>query len=146
MATKTRAILALCGVLAVTRVASAVEVHDLKGLEEIFGRYAPAGDCRREPRILVDVTGFSFEGAGTTAKVTNPEYAVSYGGDGYQGASRWLFPFRKGDGYPILMTFNDGEKPGVLTITAQDEGYPGGPPLTAPNAALVKASPYARCK
>ena len=132
---------------AATGAARAVEVHDLKGLEAIFGRYAPGGDCRRQPQILVDVTGLTFEGAGKTEKVTNPEYAVSYGGDGYDGNARWIFPFRNGaDSYPILMTFNDGEKPGAFTIGGHEEGYPGGPPLSARNAALVKGSPYAKCK
>lgn len=125
---------------------SAVEVSDLTGLESIFGRYAPAGDCKRQPQILVDVTGLSFEGAGKTEKVTNPEWAVSYGGDGYDGPARWIFPFRNApDVYPILMTFND-ERPGSLTIAGHEEGYAGGPPLKPRNAALVKGSPYAKCK
>jgi len=38
--------------------AQAVEVTDLKGLEDIYGRYAPAGDCKRQPRIVVDVTAW----------------------------------------------------------------------------------------
>jgi len=40
--------------------ASAVEVTDLEGLEDIYGTYAPAGDCKREPCIVVDVTGLGF--------------------------------------------------------------------------------------
>ncbi len=146
MTPRARAILGLCATLAATTAASAVEVHDLKGLEAIFGRYAPAGDCKRQPQILVDVTGLTFEGAGAAEKVTNPEWAVSYGGNGYEGPARWIFPFRNGaDSYPILMTFDD-EKPGSLTISGHEEGYAGGPPLEPRNAALVKGSPYARCK
>lgn len=125
---------------------NAVEVSDLKGLESIFGRYAPGGDCKRQPQILVDVSGLTFEGAGKTEKVTNPEWAVSYGGDGYDGPARWIFPFRNApDLYPILMTFNE-DKPGSLAIAGHEEGYAGGPPLTPRNATLVKGSPYAKCK
>jgi len=141
--------LAALGVFAALGAASAaraVEVHDLEGLEDIFGRYAPGGDCQRQPRIAVDVSGLAFEVAGKTTKVTNPEYAASYGGNSYEGIVKWIFPFRLRDGYPILMTFNDAEKPGVLTVTPQDEGWTGGPPLTPLNAALVEGSPYARCK
>ncbi len=126
--------------------ASAVEVHDLEGLEDLFGRYAPGGDCKREPRILVDVTGLTFEVTGKKQKVTNPEYAAAYAAHDYSGISKWIFPFRLKDGYSILMTFNFNEKKGALTIDPQDEGYPGGPKLTPLNQALVKGSPYARCK
>jgi hypothetical protein len=35
---------------------------------------------------------------------------------------------------------------GVLSIMGHDEGYSGGPRLSARNEALVKGSPYARCK
>jgi hypothetical protein len=127
-------------------VAAAVEVHDLKGLEGIFGRYAPAGDCKRQPQILVDVTGLTFTVAGASEKVTNPEYAAGYGPADYQGISVWIFPFHLKDGYSILMTFNYNEKKGALAIDPQDEGYKGGPKLSARNQALVNGSPYARCK
>jgi len=125
---------------------NAVEVNDLKGFEALFGRYAPAGDCKRQPQIVVDVSGMTFEVAGKSEKVTNPEYAAAYGPADYSGISQWFFPFRIPDGYPILMTFNYDEKPGVLAIDAQDEGYPGGPKLTPRNQALVGGSPYQRCK
>jgi hypothetical protein len=126
--------------------ASAVEVKNLAGFEESFGRYAPGGDCKRQPQILVEFSGLTFEIPGDTVKVTNPEYAVSYGAHDYQGISKWVFPFRLGDGYSILMTFNADEKKGALHIDPQDEGWPGGPPLSPRNKALVGGSPYARCK
>ena len=126
--------------------AQAVEVHDLKGLEDIFGRYAPGGDCKKEPLIIVDVTGLTFVLAGKEEKVTNPEYAASYGAYDYAGISKWLFPFRRRDGYSILMTFNANEKKGALLIEPHDEGYKGGPKLSLRNQALVSGSPYARCK
>jgi len=118
----------------------AVEVNDLKGFEQLFGRYAPAGDCKRQPQFVVDVSGFTFEVGGKTEKVTNPEYAASYGGRDYQGSEMWFFPFRTGDGYEILMTFNAGEKSGVVTIDGHE------PKASPRNAALIKGSPYAKCK
>ena len=125
--------------------ASAVEVTNLAGLEDIFGRYAPGGDCKRQPQILVEFSGLTFEIPGATEKVTNPEYAVSYGAHDYDGISKWIFPFRLADGYPILMTFNANEQPGALLIEPHDEGWAGGPPLGPRNKALVAGSPYARC-
>lgn len=126
--------------------AGAVEVTSLAGLEDIFGRYAPGGDCRRQPQVLVEMQGLTFTVDRTTIKVTNPEYAAGYGPADYAGISKWIFPFRMPEGYPILMTFNANEKRGLLLVTAQDEGWKGGPPLTARNKALVDGSPYARCK
>jgi len=127
-------------------VANAVELQNLKGLEAIFGRYAPGGDCKRQPQVLVDVTGLTFDVGGKQEKVTNPEQALEYNGPDYQGSDIWIFPFRLKDGYSILMTFNYNSKQGVLTIAPQDEGYAGGPKLSERNQALVSGSPYKRCK
>ena len=139
---------ALISTLAITAagLVNAVEVTNLAGLEDIFGRYAPGGDCKRQPQVLVELKGLTFSVAGATVKVTNPEYAAGYGPADYAGISKWIFPFRIPDGYPILMTFNAGEKKGVLLIEAQDEGWQGGPPLSPTNKALVGGSPYGRCK
>ena len=134
------------GFMFLAGAAQAVEVHDLKGFEDLFGRYAPGGDCERQPQVIVDVTGFTFEIGGKLEKVTNPEYAASYAAHDYTGIAKWFFPYRKGDGYPILMTFSGDEKKGTLAIDPNDEGYQGGPALSPGNAALVKGSPYARCK
>jgi hypothetical protein len=129
-----------------TSPALAIEVTSLAGLEDIFGRYAPGGDCTRQPQILVELAGLTFEVGGATEKVANPEYAASYGPADYDGITKWIFPFRIADGFPVLMSFNANEQPGVLTIEPQDEGWQGGPPLSQRNKALVAGSPYARCK
>ena len=126
--------------------AQAVEVTDLKGLEDIYGRYAPAGDCKRQPRIVVDVTGLTFEVDGKTQKATKVEYAASYGPQDYAGIMKVIFPFTSANGWPIIMTFNADEKPGALGIEGHDEGYQGGPALSPFHQALVSASPYGRCK
>lgn len=130
--------------------AQAVEIDGMKGFEDLYGRYAPAGDCKRLPRIVVDAGGMTFEVAATKAQVTNPEFAASYFGGAantYEGISKVFFPFRtKPDYYPIMMTFNADEKRGVLVITGHEEGWKGGPPLAPRNQMLVSGSPYSRCK
>lgn len=133
-------------VLGSSFTAHAVELDGLKGLEGIFGRYAPGGDCKRQPQVVVDVTGLTFEVGGKQEKVTNPEQALEFAGPDYAGPDVWLFPFRIKDGYAILMTFNENGQLGTMTIAAQDEGYPGGPKLSPRNQALVGGSPYKRCK
>ncbi len=139
-------VLASAFVMMAATAAMAVEVSDLAGLEDLFGRYAPAGDCKRQPQILVELKGLTFEVGGASETVTNPEYAAAYGAHDYDGISKWIFPFRLADGYSILMTFNANEEKGVLHVDPQDEGWKGGPPLSPRNKALVDGSPYARCK
>jgi hypothetical protein len=124
----------------------AVELSGLAGYERLFGRYAPGGDCAKQPRIVVDERGLAFEVDGKTVLVTDPEHAVSFAGPEYEGKSVFMFPFRLPDGYSILMTFDADEVDGRLVIAPQDEGWPGGPKLTPRNEALVKGSPYQRCK
>ncbi len=133
-------------VLGSSFAAHAVELNGLKGLEGIFGRYAPGGDCKRLPQVVADVTGLTFEVGGRQEKVTNPEQALDFAGPDYEGPDVWLFPFRLKDGYAILMTFNENSQLGTMTIVPQDEGYPGGPKLSPRNQALVSGSPYKRCK
>ncbi|NDK37368.1 hypothetical protein DT603_00720 [Pseudoxanthomonas gei] len=129
----------------------AVEISDMKDFSDLHGRYAPAGDCKRQPRIVIDAGGMTFEVATARTRVTNPEFAASFFGgasDSYEGISRVFFPFRnkQADGYPIIMMFNADEKKGILTVAGQDEGWKGGPPLTPLNKALVAGSPYSRCR
>lgn len=128
-----------------TDAATAVEVNDLKGWDPLFGRYAPGGDCAREPRVVVDATGIAVEFKGVTEKSTKLEHAVSFGGPDYQGKSQWFFPFTSAHGWPVMMTFNAEEKEGVLTVEPHDAGYAGGPKLSARHQALVAASPYKKC-
>ncbi|HQR25003.1 MAG TPA: hypothetical protein PK163_09470 [Steroidobacteraceae bacterium] len=141
-------VLASLGALCIGTAASAVELQGLKGyqLDTIYGRYAPGGDCKRQPQVVADATGLTFEVGGKSEKVTNPEQAMDFNGPDYQGSDIWIFPFRLKDGYSILMTFNPNSKKGALEIAPQDEGYPGGPKLSPRNQALVSGSPYARCK
>lgn len=132
--------------IATISAANAVEIDGMKDFAPLFGRYAPAGNCQRQPQIVVDATGMIFEVAGKKERVVHLEYAASYGGNFYEGVSQWFFPFGRDGNYPVLMTFNADEKAGVLTIAPQDEGWQGGPPLGPRNKALVDGSPYRRCK
>jgi hypothetical protein len=124
--------------------ASAITVTNLRNvhLDALFGRYAPGGDCKREPRITVDATGFTFTNGGRTAHPARFEHAVSYGPHDYAGISSWFFPFMKNDDDfgPVLMTFNANEKRGLLMIENERAG--AGNPLYV---ALAKGSPYRKC-
>lgn len=126
--------------------AQGVTLGNLKDaqLDDIYGTYAPGGDCKREPRITVDESGLAFSHAGTSTHSGNIEYALSFGGPEYAGISRWLFPFPVDDNDfgRVLLTFNPDEKAGAL---AAESDLGPGQHLSALQAALVASSPYARC-
>jgi hypothetical protein len=126
--------------------ATAVEISDMKGFEALFGRYAPGGDCAREPRVVVDAAGIALELKGVTDKSTKMEFAASYGGPEYQGNTKWFFPFSSANGWPVIMAFDADEKAGLLTVEPHDEGWAGGPKLNARHQALVAGSPYRKCR
>ena len=126
--------------------ARALTLDHLKGaqLEGIYGIYAPRGDCTREPRITVDDSGLAYTLGGKATHSGKVEYAVSYGGQDYAGISQWIFPFPVSDDDfgRVLMTFNADEKAGKLLV---EPDLGPGQGLGALQAALVEASPFARC-
>lgn len=124
--------------------AHAIEVADLKGFEQHFGRYGPGGDCSRQPQVVVGLAGFSFEGGPALPSATRPEYAASFMGNFYEGSSLFFFPYAE-EPRPLLLTLNAGEKPGVLAIEGYDHDYPGGPALPERYRPYIAASPYLRC-
>jgi hypothetical protein len=126
--------------------ATAVEISDMKGFEALFGRYAPGGDCAREPRVVVDASGIAMELKGVTDKSAKLEFAASFGGPEYQGSTKWFFPVSSTNGWPVIMAFNAEEQGGLLTVEPHDEGWAGGPKLSARNQALVAGSPYRKCR
>lgn len=127
-------------------VAQALTIHALKGqgLQRLYGTYAPRGDCKRAPRVVVDDSGFAFTVGGKTTHSGTIEWAVSYGPPDYQGISSWFFPFplNESDFGRVLMTFNPDERIGLLAF---EPNLGPGEAMTALQAALVRGSPYAKC-
>ncbi len=136
----------LCAAIFQADQTTAVTLQNLDEFPTLHGSYAPQGDCARQPRVLVDRTGFNFESKSGTEKAKTPELAMTYAGPNYAGISLWFFPFFSVDGpNPLLLTFNAGEQEGVLTVEAYDYDYPGGPKLPAKYRPLVDGSPYRKC-
>ncbi|HJU25651.1 MAG TPA: hypothetical protein VJ722_03140, partial [Rhodanobacteraceae bacterium] len=92
----------------VSAPAPAVTLHGLKNsqLNDIYGTYAPQGDCGGEPKIAVGDSGMTFTVGGKSTHSGTVEYALTYMWPDYQGISRYIFPFPVNDDDPgrVLMT------------------------------------------
>jgi len=125
-------------------VAAAVTVTSFAGesLQEVYGRYAPGGDCSKGPIITVDDSGFAYEVGGKTSHSGKVEIIYSFWGHDYQGISIAFFPFVSGDNDygATTLVMNADEVPGKITVSND-----GPQPTTAVQRALAKASPYMRC-
>lgn len=135
---------------------------DLKGMDEIYGTYAPDGDCRREPRIKIDATGLTYTYHGRTTHPAAFLHEASFfaptandpdGGD----PDRAMFhPFPSGitqDKWGGLQAADWGpldlvtdSKTHTIEITGAGQVRGKVPSGTTPlQAALVRSSPYATC-
>lgn len=123
---------------------TAIEVDNLDGYEAHFGRYAPGGDCSKQPQVVIDRDGFAFDGGPALDKATRPVAVLSYMGNFYEGISLFFFPYPV-EPRPFLLALNAGEKPGVMTIQGYDHDYPGGPKLPDKYRPYIAGSPYLKC-
>lgn len=121
----------------------AIEVNNLDGLDEIFGTYAPGGDCGREPLLAISRTGFHFAGNGKEIDSSRIDYAASYWGGRYEGIMQTFFPLMTdtGDLGPIVVTVNIGEKRGDLLVEPADT-----PPSDPLLVALIAAGTLSLCE
>ena len=142
-----RALLCASLVTFVSAPAPAITLHGLKNgqLDDIYGTYAPRGECAREPKIAVGDSGMTFTHAGKSTRSGTVEYALTYMGPDYQGISHVVFPFpvNEDDVGRVMMTFNAGEKRGALAV---ESNLGPGQSFSPLEAALVKHSPYAKCR
>lgn len=137
-------IVLLATLLAASAPALAIEVENLDGFEAHFGRYAPGGDCTKQPQIVVGRSGFAFEGGPALPDADRPEYAASFMGNFYEGISLTFFPYAA-EPRPFVLTLNAEEAPGRMTLQAADFDYAGGPKLPDKYRPYLAGSPYAKC-
>lgn len=128
-------------------VAQALPLSNLErqGLDHIFGSYAPAGDCSKEPRVVIDENGILFRAKGREVKPQRVEYALTFMGPSYEGITAVFFPFpvSKNDYGRVIMFVNDGEKPGVIRF--DPDLPPGGRPDPF-HAAFTNGGLFTLCK
>ena len=110
--------------------------------KELYGTYAPQGNCRLEPRLTVNPAGTFIESHGTkTGPILVDVCLTCAGGARYNGIERWLF-VQTGKISPVLLRFNADEKPGHVIVSKND---PASAPLTSPFVSLLKAASLERC-
>ena len=106
----------------VIAAAQALPLSDLKdqGVDQIFGSYAPGGDCSSEPRVVIDQNGMLFRANGREVRPERVEYALTFLGPSYDGITAVFFPFpvSSNDYGRVIMFVNDGEKPGVIRFVS----------------------------
>jgi hypothetical protein len=108
--------------------------------DELHGRYAPAGNCGREPRVVADASGILIEADGRISRVEPLDVCFSCaGGARYEGIEIWVGQ-KLGNEIVAVFRFNADEQPGALI--AMDQGYGR---VGAEIAAVIAASPLERC-
>lgn len=127
--------------------AGAVSLDNLDGpgFAPIYGDYAPGGNCSTEPRVTIDATGLTFRSGGGMSHSGKVEFATSFFGPDYDGASMVFFPFPLGE-YEfgrVIMIANADETPGLLRF--EDNTGPGDR-FTPLEAALVRTGAFQRCE
>jgi hypothetical protein len=109
---------------------------------DLFGRYAPGGDCAKEPRVTLEEKALTIQAAGKTTRLSPIDACFSCeGGARYQGIVVWVSQLGQ-DGNPVEPFFhlNAGEKRGMLAV--DKFGMQNFPPA---HRAVAMASPLKRC-
>lgn len=131
----------------VIAAAQALPLSDLKdqGVDQIFGSYAPGGDCSSEPRVVIDQNGMLFRANGREVRPERVEYALTFLGPSYDGITTVFFPFpvNSNDYGRVIMFVNDGEKPGVIRF---DSDLPRGERPDRFHAAFTNGGLFTLCK
>lgn len=127
--------------------AGAVTLTSLKDFrgDDMFGQYAPRGDCSREPRVTIEEAGFTFRAAGQTLTSRRFELSYSFFGMRYEGITLAFYPFAASasDLGPLILFVNDSETRGRLAFTSN---LAPGQRMQPLHAALLAGSPLLRCR
>lgn len=109
---------------------------------ELKGSYAPAGDCTKEPRVVIgDVLTVIAGGKSTKYAPLDACYSCA-GGARYEGIEVWVtyLDRNKEPVYPMFRV-NADEKRGALVVDKQDAKT-----APAPVRAVAMASPLKKCR
>lgn len=117
--------------------------------DDIYGSYAPAGNCAALPRVMVNADGvFLDTAAGKSVPLPVNVCFSCAGGARYEGIQRWVsvkYGRDKwgGDNSPVIFMFNADERKGMMEVVHDDTLKT---PLGAPMNAMVQAKSFKVCK
>ena len=119
---------------------------------EVYGSYAPSGDCGRQPRINVDKTGVHLDTAAgkRSALPINVSYTWA-GGASYNGIQTWALVKHGGkdrwgdENQPVILTFNANERRGTLTAERTGSGNERPVALDGPLTSIVQTGTFRLC-
>lgn len=117
--------------------------------KELYGNYAPGGDCARQPRVAVNAAGVFLEtAAGKTGPLPVDVCFSCAGGARYEGIQIWVmvkYGMDKwgGDNFPVTMMFNDRERRGALQVA---HGNTLRTPIGIPMTQVVQARTFSLCR
>lgn len=134
-------------------VAPIAYAADLQLPPDIYGNYAPGGDCAKQPRITVNKAGVHVD---TASGQRGPlPIMVSYtfvGGARYSGIQIWALVKHGGknrwgdDNTPIILTFNANEKRGELTAERENPGKERPVTLDGPLTSVAQTGRFRLCR
>lgn len=134
-------------------VSSVALAADLELPPDVYGNYAPGGNCANQPRIIVNKVGVHLD---TAAGKRSPlPIMVSYtfvGGASYSGIQIWALVKHGGknrwgdDNTPVILTFNAQEKRGGLTAERENPGKERPVTLDGPLASVAQAGRFRLCR
>lgn len=126
---------------------------DLELPPDVYGTYAPGGDCAKQPRITVNKAGVHLD---TAAGKRSPlPVMVSYtfvGGARYSGIQTWALVKHGGknrwgdDNTPVILTFNADEKRGALTAERENPGKERPVALDGPLTSVAQTGRFRLCR
>lgn len=133
-------------------VSSATHAADPQLPPEVYGRYAPGGDCTKQPRIIVDKAGVHLDTtAGQRASLPIAVSFTAIGGMNYDGIQIWAWIKHGGknrygdDNDPVILTFNAGEKLGALSAERSEPGTERPVALDGPLTSIVQTASFHLC-
>lgn len=138
--------------LAAILVSTSAAATELSLSPDVYGSYAPNGDCEKQPRINVDKAGVHLDTA--AGRRNSLPINVSYtwaGGASYSGIQLWALVKYGGkdrwgdDNQPVILTFNADERRGTLTAERTGSGTERPPPLDGPLTSIVQTKAFRLC-
>lgn len=135
------------GLLALGDLGGAMAASQAPISRDIYGRYAPDGNCKSAPRVRVDSKGvFVYVKGHQTGPLPISACTSCAGGAPSDGIQKWIYvkhgKTSEGDNLPVVLKFNAQEERGQLQVELDESSKTL---LSPAMSALVKLGSLQRC-